>query len=602
MIQTRHLAWSGLELAPRTLQRFLAAATLAGASLAQITYSIDYVGPTIALPDGRLGVPITEADILVAPAQPPTVGPFTVRPGIFFNGGPGGVGLAWYPISVGHPPGVPGKIEVDALSYGSDGPVHQMMPPGSWWFSVDEFASGLAPAPVIPPNLTSEGVVGAREASADLYLSTFPLPPGPLPPFAAPPLHRLALDGNGFRGLTPFAAPGAALLEWNPPGPFPALGDDIDAFDLDLPPAFVPTIYFSLDSGFFDPLSLRFNTGSAAVHGFVGGDVLRTVPLIGVPGLYAPAVVLGLDRIGGPDSDDLDALILTENGIPGYQPSMAPYDWLGGQTDLLLFSVRRGSRVINAPDCFFGAPIQEGDILTPPVPGGLSPFPGIFIAAENIGLATRRSGAVFGDELDGLDVPTFPIFDCNANGQEDAVELFNGMVPDLNNNGIPDPCDVASGASYDFNFNGIPDEVEFGFVSTYCVAKVNSLGCTPMIGAFGTPSVTNPVAYWVSAVDVVAHRNGTLFYGGAPRATPFKGGTLCVNPPTRRTGISTSGGAPGIVNCSGVYRTDMNARIQSGIDPLLVVGSTVFAQYWSRDPGSSFNTGLTDAITFTISP
>ncbi|MEZ5975726.1 MAG: hypothetical protein R3E96_13060 [Planctomycetota bacterium] len=50
---------------------------------------------------------------------------------------------------------------------------------------------------------------------------------------------------------------------------------------------------------------------------------------------------------------------------------------------MLLFSVRRGSWVIGQPDSIFGIPIEEGDILTTPLPtamGGVSPFPGIFIA------------------------------------------------------------------------------------------------------------------------------------------------------------------------------------------------------------------------------
>jgi hypothetical protein len=71
---------------------------------------------------------------------------------------------------------------------------------------------------------------------------------------------------------------------------------------------------------------------------------------------------------------------------------------------MLLFSVRRGSAVIGMPDSLFGLPITEGDILMPPVPGGASPFPAIFVAAENLGLrTTRMGGVIFSDEMDALD-------------------------------------------------------------------------------------------------------------------------------------------------------------------------------------------------------
>ena len=59
--------------------------------------------------------------------------------------------------------------------------------------------------------------------------------------------------------------------------------------------------------------------------------------------------------------------MIRENGIPGYQPSEQPFDWLpgspGGQRDLVLFSVRRGSAVLGQLDSRFNLPIGEGDVL-----------------------------------------------------------------------------------------------------------------------------------------------------------------------------------------------------------------------------------------------
>ncbi len=581
----------------------LAALSLAApAAEAQGTFSIDYGGPTIALPDSFGGVQITEGDLLVAPAMLPTLGPLP-QPGIAISGGGAGLGLLMHAGCVGHPPGVACGVEVDAHSFGQDGPAWQGLPPASWWFSVDEFATSW-PAIAVPPNTDTEGSLMAMEASADLFVD-LGLPAGPLPPFAVPPANVGAIDGNGFRSATLFAYPGLGLLEWNPPGLPPDLGDNVDSFDLHLPAALPPT-YFSLDSPFLDPLLGLLNGASAALNGpFVGGDVLMS-PGGGLgPVVYAPAMALGLDILGGPDSDDLDALALWENGIVGFQPSMTPYDWIGGGTDMLLFSVRRGSAVIGSLDSFFGIPIEEGDILTTPVAGGLSSFPGIFIAAENLGLATMRSGGPgsFGDDLDALALANQYVFDCNVNGQEDAIDIVTGTSLDCNLNGYPDFCDIRDNRSADLDGNGVPDECEHSVMTYYCTAKVNSGGCTPIIAALGTPSATGTVYFELCAVNVITNKNGMLFYGYSSAAIPFHGAWLCVQPPLRRTTVLQSGWGPW-ADCSGSYTYDFGARIQSGVDPALVAGVPIYAQYWHRDPAdpAGFGTGLSDAAAFVITP
>ena len=587
----------------RALPALLAAFVgLAPVARAQVSFSIDYGGPTISLPDAFGGVPITEGDILAPAPLGPLLGPLP-QPGILISGGAGGLALPVHPGAVGHPPGIQGNVEVDALSYGADGPAWQNMPPGSFWFSVDEFAASLGGIPV-PPCSDTEGVTFALEAGADAFID-LGLPPAPLPPFAAAPANTGAIDGNGFFSLSGFAYPGLGLLEWNPPGLPPDLGDNVDALDLQSHgPG--PAVYFSLDSFFMDPLLGIPNGTSAGLNGpYVGGDVLRC-PFPGVaPLVYAPAALLGLDIILGPDHDDLDAVAVWENGIPGFQPSATPYDWTTGQTDMVLFSVRRGSSVIGFPDSIFGIPIEEGDILTTPLQGGMSPFPGIFIAAENLGLDTARSSGIpFGDDLDALSVSHLPLFDGNNNGQEDAIDIVMGVDPDGNMNGVPDSCDIAWGSSADLNGNGTPDEVEFGLATAYCAAKVSSQGCTPIIGAFGTPSATWPGVFDISAVNVISGKNGLLFYGYAPAAIPFQGAWLCVAPPIRRTMVQNSGGVFPPNNCTGSYTYDFNARIQGGVDPLLVAGVWVYVQYWYRDPGdpTGFGTGLSDGLSFAICP
>jgi hypothetical protein len=300
--------------------------------------------------------------------------------------------------------------ELDALSYGTDAKLDKGTAFQHYWtFSVDEFAVGR---PGVPgPSVSTEGAFGAQEAAGDIYAST--LNPGPMLPF--PGVNSGLFDGNG--GLTPFPAPGLNLREpTNPTVGNIDSGDNLDAWDLDqqIPVAVAGTvfntpIYFSLDSQFGDPLEmpLAFNTGTAVANGFVGGDVLVSLFAGGAPLLYAPAFMLGLDQTG-PDHDDLDALVLWENGNGVYNGPTGPYSWANGNTDMLLFSVRRGSAVIGQPDSLLGLPIEEGDILMPPsAPGGL---PGIFVPAEALGLVTVRTFGIaatfqgYGDDLDGLDV------------------------------------------------------------------------------------------------------------------------------------------------------------------------------------------------------
>jgi len=367
------------------------------------TFSIDFQGPTVGAPDGFFGgMPITEGDILtpfppgpLGPNPPalgplPTPGIFRTVPAIVAAPGPGG-----------------GIRELDALSYGHD-PIRKTLidgglaghgAAGSIYFSVDEFATGIPGTPT-PPNVATEGALGAMEASADVYRSKAPgfaKPPGPIAG------NTLSMDGDGV--VPPI--PGLGLIEPNPPTPLNPFdpGDNLDALDVDTTPNDIGTpLYLSLDSAFPDPLEAPpANAGTAMINVFSGGDVL-VEPAPGGPLIrYATAALLGLDIVGGPDSDDLDALVVEElDGVPQqFNPG----------ADFIAFSVRRGSAVIGSPDSLLGLPIEEGDILTlPAVAGGL---PSILVPAEWLGLATLRSGGPlpfgpFGDDLNALDVTPVP--------------------------------------------------------------------------------------------------------------------------------------------------------------------------------------------------
>lgn len=351
------------------------------------TFSIDFQGPTAGQPDAWLSSPITEGDILTtAPPGPP--GPNPARPapppppGIMVGALAGAAGS--FPGGLGIIPGGLGFVELDALSYGRDAGVEL-------FFSVDEFATGF---PGLPPDVFSEGVTGAAEASADVFIFGGPVvatPPGPSLG------NRVWNDGNGLAPPVP-PLKGYALVEPNPPTPgvIPDPGDNLDAIDIDSRVKdFAGFIYFSLDGPFVDAIELApVNTGTAMGNGFSGADVLVS-PVGGAPALSCPAATLGLD-LSGWNNDDLDALIFNDtDGSTTCTPGV----------DTLYFSVRRSSAVIGVPDSCFGVPIEEGDVLTFPAVAGLPPC--LFIAAEALGLGTVRSGSAgaFGaDDLDALDV------------------------------------------------------------------------------------------------------------------------------------------------------------------------------------------------------
>jgi choice-of-anchor B domain-containing protein len=137
---------------------------------------------------------------------------------------------------------------------------------------------------------------------------------------------------------------------------------------------------------------------------------------------------------------------------------------------------------------------------------------------------------------------------------------------------------------------------------TYCTAKVNSQGCTPSLTLEGGASLSAPAPFNITATNVINQKSGLLFYGFGSAAFPFHGGTMCVQSPITRTQVQNSAGNGPPDDCSGGFVYDFNDRIQSGIDPALSAGTTVFAQFWYRDPVAPFGDGLSNATEFTIEP
>ncbi|MBI5435302.1 MAG: hypothetical protein HZA52_20880 [Planctomycetes bacterium] len=141
---------------------------------------------------------------------------------------------------------------------------------------------------------------------------------------------------------------------------------------------------------------------------------------------------------------------------------------------------------------------------------------------------------------------------------------------------------------------------------TYCVGKLNSCGTVPAIGWIGTMTAGASSGFRVRATQVAGGRMGILMYGNSgPTAVPFLGGTLCVQPPLRRSvpTIDTLGTQG---QCNGVLELDFAAFASgnSGGNPaswLTTPGQFVWCQYWGRDEPTG-ETILTNALTFRICP
>jgi len=580
----------------RALVAAFALPALAGQAAAQNRYlfSIDWQGPTVGLPDPS-GVPITEGDVLTPSTGTslPALGA-PAPPSIAIPHGVGGLGLL--PICVGHPGGTPCVVEVDALSLGVD---HRFQPnvpirAGQILFSVDEYAAGLFGAPT--PSVGTEGPVG--DGAADAFVNLGALAPAPLAPM--PGRNVGVQDGDGLASGSGVTYPSVGLREpiVAAPGPFNA-GDSIDALDyVEFTATTVIGRYFSLDSGFPDPLDLVPNTGSAAAHGFVGGDVLIKPAGGPAPVVYAPAVMLGLDLVGGPDSDDLDALILRENNVPGYQRSFQPYDWMTPNTDMLIFSVRRGSAVIGMPDSLFGLPIMPGDLLIPPIPtalGGVSPFPAIFIAAENLGLSTFRFAAT-ADDLCAADALRGTLHDCDGDGVEDAVAIALGSVVDANLDGVPDGCVLGPvGTAFCLCAPGSPAPCGNFFAGGGCL---NAAGTGAVLTGFGSTSVGADNLFLTTS-----GMNAGTFAVPIMSMTSFgpaliQNGKLCVGPVFRRMGIFPTG--------AGTMVFGPIVGVAAALAPpvaILPLSSWNF-QTWYRDIGGPCggNSNLSNALSVTFTP
>lgn len=142
--------------------------------------------------------------------------------------------------------------------------------------------------------------------------------------------------------------------------------------------------------------------------------------------------------------------------------------------------------------------------------------------------------------------------------------------------------------------------------AVYCTPKTSSQGCVPEISAVGVPSASAGSGFVVACDGVPSGMIGLLFYSkDGAAAVPFQGGTLCLSGALTRTPGQNSGGTlPAGSACDGHFDLDFNAWIASGQDPLLALDSTVWSQWWFRDPGFAppNASGLSAAAAFLVCP
>jgi hypothetical protein len=309
--------------------------------------------------------------------------------------------------------------------------------------------------------------------------------------------------------------------------------------------------------------------------------------------------------------DDIDALVVVENGMPGFQPSQVPYDWVpGGGTptrDLVLFSVRRGSALIGQLDSLLGLPITEGDVLGTPLAGAPNARPIIFIAAEVLGLrALRGQVLTAGDELNALDMRDNnedPIDDCNNNGIEDAYDITNGTSPDVDGNGIPDECEDPGDEFCDCDTSA---EAPCGNTANAGEGCLNNTGQGGKFVGAGTSSmVTDSLV--LNATQLTPNTFAFVFMGA---------GVASIMPPQSNGRLCVVGGGGG----SGLYRIALKPTGTTGAfsygpgiladiagimpPPPVMAGTTWGFQSWYRDIGGPCQglSNLTNAWRTTFTP
>ncbi len=150
------------------------------------------------------------------------------------------------------------------------------------------------------------------------------------------------------------------------------------------------------------------------------------------------------------------------------------------------------------------------------------------------------------------------------------------------------------------------DEVDMGAYEDQACSLGPQVYCTELQnqgsgGCFARITTSDPCQqpvagandYDIIVTEAESGKPAIIFYGFAPAQIPFANGTLCVQPPVRRTGVKSTGGSGG---CTGQFAL----RCNEPSDPTGSAGQEVYFQGWLRDPGSGAGMDLSDAVKVTF--
>lgn len=162
--------------------------------------------------------------------------------------------------------------------------------------------------------------------------------------------------------------------------------------------------------------------------------------------------------------------------------------------------------------------------------------------------------------------------------------------------------DLVSGMQSPFFYQIFVHDLPAESVATYCMAKINSLACRPVISATGTSSLSGPDTLCLTATNLLNKKSGLFVWSTAPAALPFHDAILCVAPPLVRTTVQNSVGHFGVPDCSGSYAFHFSHAYAASEG--VTAGDHVYGQFWSRDTGFAApnNFGLTDAVDVALLP
>lgn len=253
---------------------------------------------------------------------------------------------------------------------------------------------------------------------------------------------------------------------------------------------------------------------------------------------------------------------------------------------------------------------------------GLQHFP-VLQSVATSGSSLRVTGTLQASASSDFTLELFasPQSDASGHGEGELYLGSTSVVTDANGNAAIDATlavALAPGwfvASTATSAGGSTSEFSASVVASscatavYCTAKLNSLGCLPLISASGGASASAGSGFTIECANVLNQRSALLFYGvHGPADAPFQGGTLFVAAPIARTPIQDTGGTPPpSSDCSGQLAIDMNAFAVgalggSPLPELTVAGTAVHCQWWSRDPGFAppNNTSLSAGLFYTV--